>query len=466
MSSHRLLFTLLCLCHMLLLFHVHHAISLAFRFDFSKPASYCTPGAEIACAGDAYFHAPMFELTKNDISEGNYHSIGRMWYAQPVPLWDKATGEVASFRTTFSFQIKPVNLDFSADGMAFFLSHYSSGIPHHSSGENLGLFNGSSNKNATGTGRIVAVEFDTYRNKEWEKDGNHVGIDVNSIVSVVSTSPDKNLTSGTTMTAEISYDNRTEMLAVTLWINGTLYHVNASVDMRRSLPEEVAVGFSAATGSSIEVHRVLSWSFNSTLAWMDSSIMSPGAAPVPPETVSSQPQGKLHGTVAISVAASLVLVCAFMGFLLRRRLAWKKSNEISYGECQTELDKIEFAKGVGPRRYHYSELAAATGNFEEEKKLGRGGFGHVYQGCLQIDDQERLVAIKKFSPDSSAQGRKEFEAEIKIISWLRHRNLVQLLGWCDSCMGLLIVYELVSEGSLDKHIYNNTRLLTWAERYD
>jgi hypothetical protein len=66
--------------------------------------------------------------------------------------------------------------------------------------------------------------------------------------------------------------------------------------------------------------------------------------------------------------------------------------------------------------------------------------------------------------ESSVQGRK-FEAEVKIISRPRHRNLVQLIGWCDSCKGFLIVYELVSEGSLDKHIYNGARWLAWPERY-
>uniref|UniRef100_A0A8R7TZQ5 Protein kinase domain-containing protein n=1 Tax=Triticum urartu TaxID=4572 RepID=A0A8R7TZQ5_TRIUA len=69
------------------------------------------------------------------------------------------------------------------------------------------------------------------------------------------------------------------------------------------------------------------------------------------------------------------------------------------------------------------------------------------------------------SAESSAQGRKEFESEVKIISRLRHRNLVHLLGWSDSRKGLLLVYELVPEGSLDRHIYNTDRLLTWSERY-
>ncbi|BAF24836.2 Os09g0341100 [Oryza sativa Japonica Group] len=117
---------------------------------------------------------------------------------------------------------------------------------------------------------------------------------------------------------------------------------------------------------------------------------------------------------------------------------------------------------AGPRLYEYGELAAATRDFAEEEKLGRGGFGSVYQGRLAGGVE---VAIKKFSSDSSSQGRKQFEAEVKIISSLRHRNLVRLLGWCDSSMGLLLVYELVQHGSLDKHIYNADKPLTWSERY-
>ncbi|KAG8056479.1 hypothetical protein GUJ93_ZPchr0002g23993 [Zizania palustris] len=114
--------------------------------------------------------------------------------------------------------------------------------------------------------------------------------------------------------------------------------------------------------------------------------------------------------------------------------------------------RAELERGVtGPKRYHYRELADATSDFAEERKLGRGGFGSVYRGLLRSDDQPEgavPVAIKMLSPEESSQGRKEFEAEVKIISHLRHRNLVRLLGWCDSRKGLLLVYELVPEGSL------------------
>jgi hypothetical protein len=478
-SSRCLLSTLCCLFYLLSSIHVPLAASLSFHFNFSDPDSTCTAqNAELACSGDAYFHSTenAIELTKNVMGDRNNHSVGRLTYTQPMPLWDGTTGELASFTTSFTFRIKPARQDSpepSADGMAFFLAHHPSGLPPPGSfGGNLGLFNDSTNRNARGDDRVVAVEFDTFQNAEWgEVDGNHVGIDVNSIFSADSISPNKSIKSGETLAAEVAYDNSTETLSVTLRMNGARYRVSANVDMRRSLPQMVAVGFSAATGRNVEAHQLLSWSFNSSLA------MSPGEAPapVPSQAITSRRHSKAHSsTIALAVSAAaavFVVICALIGFVLMRKLRiWKKSKEASGGGGDGELDdehdgEAEFEKGVGPKRYHYSELKAATSNFSEEMKLGKGGFGHVYQGCLKIDGQDRRVAIKKFS-ESSVQGRKEFEAEVKIISRLRHRNLVQLIGWCDSCKGLLIVYELVSEGSLDRHMYKNTRLLTWPQRYD
>ncbi|XP_073360669.1 L-type lectin-domain containing receptor kinase IX.1-like [Aegilops tauschii subsp. strangulata] len=123
----------------------------------------------------------------------------------------------------------------------------------------------------------------------------------------------------------------------------------------------------------------------------------------------------------------------------------------------------------------YHELVAATSNFAKEEKLGRGGFRSVYRGHLTLtpaaavgsDQDRREVAVKVLSVESSAQGRKEFEAEVRIISRLKHRNLVQLLGWCDSRKGLLLVYELVAESSLDRHLYSKDgTYLTWPQRYN
>ncbi|CAF1827470.1 unnamed protein product [Brassica napus] len=72
-----------------------------------------------------------------------------------------------------------------------------------------------------------------------------------------------------------------------------------------------------------------------------------------------------------------------------------------------------------------------------------------------------MVAVKKFS-GASKLGKKEFITEVKIISSLRHRNLVQLIGWCHEKQELLLVYEFMPNGSLDSHLFGKKPHLTWA----
>ncbi|CAN6355957.1 unnamed protein product [Urochloa humidicola] len=133
--------------------------------------------------------------------------------------------------------------------------------------------------------------------------------------------------------------------------------------------------------------------------------------------------------------------------------------DVSDGEPQ----EVEFEKGAVPKRFHYQDLAVATRYFSDEVKLGEGGFGSVYHGYLQ--DMDLHVAIKRVSKNSN-QGRKEYESEVKIISRLRHRNLVELIGWYHRGLELLLVYELMPNGSLDTYIHNPDKVLSWAIRYD
>ena len=97
--------------------------------------------------------------------------------------------------------------------------------------------------------------------------------------------------------------------------------------------------------------------------------------------------------------------------------------------------------------------------------LGRGGFGSVYKGVLPVSKQ--TVAIKRVSPDSK-QGMKEFMAEIVILGHLRHRNLVQLIGYCRHKQQLLLVYDYMPNGSLDCYLHtqdHSTTNLCWAQRF-
>uniref|UniRef100_K3Z8Z6 non-specific serine/threonine protein kinase n=1 Tax=Setaria italica TaxID=4555 RepID=K3Z8Z6_SETIT len=148
----------------------------------------------------------------------------------------------------------------------------------------------------------------------------------------------------------------------------------------------------------------------------------------------------------------------------------KATNQSSNGGARlfrgVPVDDIELEGVTGPHPFSYDELAAATGNFSDDRRLGRGGFGSVYAGFL-TDGNHRDVAVKRVS-ETSRQGWKEFVSEVRIISRLRHRNLVQLLGWCHGGAGdgdLLLVYELMHNGSLDAHLYDPEGVLAWPARY-
>ncbi|XP_020167014.1 L-type lectin-domain containing receptor kinase IX.1-like [Aegilops tauschii subsp. strangulata] len=470
---------------LLCLYHAPRmALSLSFNLNFSDPGV-PNRGASINFAGQAFLSSSALELTTNTSDANIQYSTSRASYVHKVPLWNSATGETASFTTTFSFRITPDRDSPSSagDGMAFFLGHFPSVIPPKSEGGSLGLLPALTN--GTGDTRIVAVEFDTFLNPQnADMNGNHVGIDVNSVNSTASTDtttiPGRNLTSSHVMTATVKYHNGSRLLAVDLLIGDALYQVNATIDLRRYLPEEVAIGFSAATGWAAELHQILSWSFSSTLqleSRLESNMEAPPPAQLPPPTSNKH---KMLVVTLLSVLVPLLFlsVCVAMVTIWRRheKRRSKRANGDSSSDSDDEehcVDRAVLERGVaagGPKRYTYHELVAATSNFAEEEKLGRGGFGSVYRGHLTLavaggDQERRAVAVKMLSAESSAQGRKEFEAEVRIISRLKHRNLVQLLGWCDSRKGLLLVYELVAEGSLDRHLYSKDGFLTWPQRY-
>ncbi|XP_076925765.1 L-type lectin-domain containing receptor kinase IX.2-like [Bidens hawaiensis] len=122
----------------------------------------------------------------------------------------------------------------------------------------------------------------------------------------------------------------------------------------------------------------------------------------------------------------------------------------------------DFEMGTGPRRFSYHELVQATSGFIETNKLGEGGFGGVYKGFLK--DVDTYIAVKRVSK-TSGQGIKEYMSEVKIISQLRHKNLVELKGWCHEQNELLLVYEFLENGSSDFHLFKEKSMLTWDKRY-
>jgi len=245
------------------------------------------------------------------------------------------------------------------------------------------------------------------------------------------------------MTCRISYVSTTQVLAAELKIGNASYHVDSAVDLRQQLPSIVAVGFSATTGVSSELHRVLAWSFESTL-----NVSRRHGVPSP------SPFTKVTLKIVVAAVTLIVLIIVVARFVCLRRRSRRKDNT-----------RYETTPANVARSFSYRELAEATHNFAEEQKLGEGGYACVYRG--ELANPSRSVAIKKFKPGtSSAICTRAFDDEIKVISQVRHRNLVELVGWCsDGRNGMLLVYELVAQGNLDEHLHGSRSWLSWTMRY-
>ncbi|PNT60202.2 hypothetical protein POPTR_001G467000v4 [Populus trichocarpa] len=132
------------------------------------------------------------------------------------------------------------------------------------------------------------------------------------------------------------------------------------------------------------------------------------------------------------------------------------------GGAQTLNGSVAAFTRVG-RRFTLSEIRAATDNFDDSLVIGVGGFGKVYKG--EIEDGT-LAAIKRSNPQSE-QGLAEFETEIEMLSKLRHRHLVSLIGFCDEQNEMILVYEFMANGTLRSHLFGSGfPPLTWKQRLE
>ncbi|KAI3843926.1 hypothetical protein MKW92_040328 [Papaver armeniacum] len=231
-------------------------------------------------------------------------------------------------------------------------------------------------------------------------------------------------------------------------VNTTNPTLSVDIDLTKHLPEDVYVGFSASTGSQVELNCVKSWSFNSTNVESGISI-----------------QKQLLWLWIMIPTLVIVLLC---GLAVAGYLVWKREENKKKRRDPYIIHRLE-SSTASPCSFRLKELKSATRNFDPINKLGKGGFGTVYKGFLKQINME--VAIKRVSEDSR-QGKEEFISEVTTISHLEHRNLVKLYGWCYENDELLLIYKLMPNGSLDKFIYPEESkrapevILSWERRFN
>ncbi|KAK6231165.1 hypothetical protein SCA6_001238 [Theobroma cacao] len=299
-------------------------------------------------------------------NKSNY-AVGHAFYSESIQMLDNkslpGSPKASSFSTTFVFAIVPPTSGRGGHGLAFTLSP-SKQFPGAEAGHYMGIFN--KENDGLSSNHVFAVEFDTVNgfNDDSDSDGNHVGININSMYSK-ETEPaayfinntnlkeDMKLESGDPVHAWIEYDGN--------FVNVTISPLKVEkpsqplishrIDLTPLVEETMYVGFSASTGEKSSSHFILGWSF-STGGTARQLNVSQLPVPPPKEKDGSSFDPQVIGLIAALSTVTVLLLGILIYFTLYKRKA--KSEELE----DWELDC--------PHRFQYKDLYAATRGFKDK----------------------------------------------------------------------------------------------------
>ncbi|GJW17081.1 kinase-like domain, phloem protein 2-like protein [Tanacetum coccineum] len=134
----------------------------------------------------------------------------------------------------------------------------------------------------------------------------------------------------------------------------------------------------------------------------------------------------------------------------------------SGSESHVTKKTTSFLNDVSYLKLSFQELKSATNNFDEENILDENGW--IFKGRLLHSEQFIDIFGKAYQSDSEKDDSKMFRVELSMLSSLKHKNLVSLIGFMDEAwVGVKgIIYKREANGSLEKHLSDLT--LTWMQR--
>ncbi|CAN6693360.1 unnamed protein product [Malus baccata var. baccata] len=341
---------------------------------------------------------------------------------------------VPSSSAGFAFSIANVNPSSNGEGISFFLS-----LDNWTLGS-LGGYLGLVNSWQLTKNKFVAVGFDTKLDLHFDDpNDNHIGLDIESLNSIKTADPISqgiDFKGGNSITAWIDYKNDQENLKVYMSYSNFKPEkpvLSVDVDLSEHLKEVMFVGFSSSKEGSTEIQLVENWSFHTfgfvaKMPRLQPHNVSDNYVAVRPRIlVSWDKHHRIAGPAFFCVALVVFGYVSVMKWMEVRKQKSFKAEVVA-----------------GPREFSYKELKSATGGFHPSRILGHGAFG-----------------------THSHEGKTEFLSELSIIACSRHKHLVHLQGWCVEKGELLLVYDFVPNGSLEKALYQESvqcTLLDWSRR--
>ncbi|XP_062001940.1 putative receptor-like protein kinase At3g47110 [Rosa rugosa] len=169
----------------------------------------------------------------------------------------------------------------------------------------------------------------------------------------------------------------------------------------------------------------------------------------PPCEVQKQ-RSKIKKSILYSLVAAVALVCVLVAVFVYCFFFFRKRDSKPEHREHGMLRVMGSPSHRGSRTFTQRELEIATGEFNEAHLLGRGTFGTVYKAI--VDDGDTIMAVKVLHGDS-IQSYKSFKRECQIMSEIKHRNLVRMVGYTWNTQFKALILEYVGNGNLAEHLY-------------
>ncbi|KAH6775705.1 S-locus lectin protein kinase family protein [Perilla frutescens var. hirtella] len=170
--------------------------------------------------------------------------------------------------------------------------------------------------------------------------------------------------------------------------------------------------------------------------------------------------------ITLSLVISILVICLVLYSKKRKKADHQlpETDRSNLNYVDNHPDESCPNKDIELPLFDLATLMKATDSFSLNNKLGEGGFGPVYKGWL---DEGQEIAVKRLSR-TSLQGGDEFKNEVICIAKLQHRNLVKLLGCCIQGEEKMLVYEYMTNRSLDLILFDpmKSKLLDWPRRFN
>ncbi|KAL5772963.1 hypothetical protein ACOSQ2_012887 [Xanthoceras sorbifolium] len=154
-------------------------------------------------------------------------------------------------------------------------------------------------------------------------------------------------------------------------------------------------------------------------------------------------------SILLSLFATPILCILWIRTRFRRQLSVFNGGDLEDEEKENEELKYP--------RVSYRQLIEATGGFSPSNLIGSGQFGHVYKGVLH--DNTR-IAVKVLNSKTAAEFTGSFKRECLVLRRTKHRNLIRIITICSRPDFKALVLPLMTNGSLERHLYPSHGLIS------